>query len=169
MTSHNSTDPSADLSASATSPQSTHPITSSSASYASESTTSLQSMNTITSTTPLSTARPPQKDYAAAFANLQSRYGTSAGAISTPFTKPQKKNTPSSSSPSTSTSSQSTLQASYTPPMPASGSDASLGSSNDSQGSVKASSRKADSGRKDKTSKLLKKVFSKGMLLPPQL
>lgn len=53
------------------------------------STNSLQSTTTVTSTSPLSNAKPPPKDYAAAFATLQSRYGTGAQ-INIPMPKPDK-------------------------------------------------------------------------------
>lgn len=53
--------------------------------YTAPSTDSLQSNYTVSSKTPL---RPspsaPQKDYAAAFANLQSSYGTADGSLPTP-------------------------------------------------------------------------------------
>ncbi|KAF9464205.1 hypothetical protein BDZ94DRAFT_525981 [Collybia nuda] len=51
------------------------------------STTSLQSAMTVTSTSPLNQTKAPPKDYSAAFATLQSRYGT-GGHIPTP--KPDK-------------------------------------------------------------------------------
>ncbi|KAF8158441.1 hypothetical protein B0H34DRAFT_797829 [Crassisporium funariophilum] len=55
------------------------------------STLSLQSTTTVSSTTPLRVSqRPPQKDYAAAFGTLQSRYGTGAS-IPNPKKEPSKK------------------------------------------------------------------------------
>jgi hypothetical protein len=50
------------------------------------------SVNTITSTTALTAAyRPPQKDYAAAFASLQSQYGTSGDFPARVAAPPKKK------------------------------------------------------------------------------
>lgn len=76
------------------------------------STTSLQSSTSITSTTPLSSTQKPQKDYSAAFGNLQSRYGT-GGHVPAPSSKRIAKVSASSSTTSSSTS---TSQSTLTPP-----------------------------------------------------
>lgn len=56
-----------------------------------ESTVSLQSVTTVSSSTPLAPRpRQPTKDYAAALSALQSRYG-SAGTIPSPKKEPSKK------------------------------------------------------------------------------
>ncbi|KAJ7465039.1 hypothetical protein FB451DRAFT_1262453 [Mycena latifolia] len=76
----------------------------------SQSGSSLSVADTVTSTTALTAAhRPPQKDYAAAFASLQEQYGTSGDfpgrAVAQPKKKqPQHKPASSAATPSTSAS-----------------------------------------------------------------
>ncbi|KAJ7599911.1 hypothetical protein C8J56DRAFT_1156559 [Mycena floridula] len=107
------------------------------------STSSLLSTDTSTSTTPLSPGnKPPQKDYAAAFATLQSRYGTvSAGGLSPPDPKstPSKK-LPALAGPSSSNSAQ-----------PA-------GSSQESA-TLTISSTESKEGKSKEKSSLLRKIF----------
>ncbi|KAJ6554982.1 hypothetical protein DFH09DRAFT_1166048 [Mycena vulgaris] len=82
---------------------------------------SLSVANTVTSTTALTAAyrpRPPQKDYAAAFASLQAQYGTS-GDFPARATVPAEKKKKAPRQPATHAANLASLRAPRTRPVPA--------------------------------------------------